>query len=120
MLKSRAKQYEKEMSRFDYCKYIWKIVFLSALNVFKYFYLFQENEKINNTLRNKVETFVNMTETISNLTAENARLHTKFESLTAENQDLVQSLQTRIDQVAQLKTELESLKTVNSLIYETI
>lgn len=71
-----------------------------------------DNEKINNTLKNKVEVFVNMTETISNLTTENARLQTKFESLSAENRDLVDSLQTRIDQVAQLKAELENLKMV--------
>jgi predicted nuclease with TOPRIM domain len=63
-----------------------------------------------------VESFTNLTDKIASLTEENARLQDKFDSISGENRNLLDSLQTRIDQVAQLKSELESVKLVNTQI----
>lgn len=63
-----------------------------------------------------MESFTNLTDKIASLTEENARLQDKFDSISGENRNLLDSLQTRIDQVAQLKSELESVKLVNAQI----
>ena len=76
------------------------------------FRLTMDNEKLNHTLRTKADNLKNLAETISNLSIENNKLQTKFEDVTAENKQLYESLQVRIDQVAQLKNDLETVKMV--------
>lgn len=88
-------------------KYIYPFFVLFCYCAFE-----QENEKINNTLKSKVENLTNLTSTIANLTEENTRLQDKFDTLSAENRDLVASLQSRVDQVTQLKAELDNIKLV--------
>ena len=74
-----------------------------------------DNEKLNYTLKMKVENLKNMSENISFLSNENKQLQSKFDELTSENKSLSQSLQERCAEIEQLKTELTSLKMVSFL-----
>lgn len=74
------------------------------------FRLTMDNEKLNFTLRNKTDNLKNFADTITNLTTENNQLQSKFYDLSNENKNLVDSLQQRINQVDQLKNDLESIK----------
>jgi len=74
------------------------------------FRLTMDNEKLNFTLRNKTDNLKNFADTITNLTTENNQLQSKFYDLSNENKNLVDSLQQRINQVDQLKNDLESVK----------
>ena len=71
---------------------------------------------MNATLKGKADNLKNLAETIGSLTEENNKLQTKFEDLTAENKSLVDSLEHRIEQVAQLKSDLETVKFVSSRV----
>lgn len=72
--------------------------------------LTMDNEKLNYTLRTKADTLKNLTETLNTLTNENTRLQSKFDGITAENKSLHESLQQRVLQVEQLKSDLETVK----------
>ena len=77
------------------------------------FRLTMDNEKLNFTLRNKTDNLKNFADTITNLTNENNQLQNKFHDLSTENKNLVDSLQMRINQIDQLKNDLESIKLVS-------
>lgn len=81
------------------------------------FRLTMDNEKLNFTLRNKTDNLKNFAETITNLTHDNNQLQSKFHDLSLENKNLVESLQNRINQVDQLKTDLETVKLVSIYFY---
>ncbi len=81
---------------------------------FKIYPIFKDNEKLNFTLRNKADSLKNLAETISSLTKENNSLQDRFNDLSNDNKNLLGSLQERIDQVAALKTELESVRIVRN------
>ena len=68
---------------------------------------------MNATLKGKADNLKNLAETIGRLTEENNKLQNKFDDLTAENKSLVDSLEHRIEQVAQLKSDLETVKFVS-------
>ena len=78
--------------------------------------LTMENDKLNFTLRSKADNMKSLADTISSLTDENQRLQTKFHDLTAENKNLVDSLQHRVQQIVQLKIDLETVKCVSTYI----
>ena len=71
-----------------------------------------DNEKLNHALRTKTDNLKNLADTITSLTNDQANLQNKFDDLTSENKNLMESLQVRIDQVAQLKSDLETVKMV--------
>lgn len=75
--------------------------------------LTMDNEKLNFALRSKADNLKNLAETITNLTNENNKLQLKFDDLTNENKNLIQSLEHRISQVEQLKNDLETVKLVS-------
>lgn len=77
--------------------------------------LTMDNEKLNSTLRAKTDNLKNLADTINHLTDENKRLQTKFDSLSAENMSLCETLQQRVEQVEQLKNDLKAVKTVSRL-----
>lgn len=94
------------------CKFIaWKL---------SNFQFFQDNEKLNFTLRSKADSLKNLAETISSLTSDNNNLQEKFNDLSIDNKNLLETLQDRINQVASLKTELESAKIVINFNYLTL
>jgi len=74
-----------------------------------------DNEKLNYTLKMKVENLKNMSENISFLSNENKQLQGKLDQLTNKNKSLSDSLQERCAEIEQLKTELTSLKMVSFL-----
>ena len=76
------------------------------------FRLTMDNEKLNHALRTKTDNLKNLADTITSLTNDQANLQNKFDDLTSENKNLMESLQVRIDQVAQLKSDLETVKMV--------
>lgn len=74
------------------------------------FRLTMDNEKLNFTLRSKADSLKNLAETISSLTQDNNSLQSRFNDLSNDNKNLLESLQERISQVASLKSELESVR----------
>lgn len=74
------------------------------------FRLTMDNEKLNFTLRNKADSLKNLAENITSLTSDNNNLLTKFNDLTSNNRDLMEKLEERIDQVASLEKQMESVK----------
>ena len=72
------------------------------------FRLTMDNEKLNHALRTKTDNLKNLADTITSLTNDHTNLQNKFDDLTSENRNLMESLQLRIDQVAQLKSDLET------------
>jgi FtsZ-binding cell division protein ZapB len=74
-----------------------------------------DNEKLNYTLKMKVENLTKMSNKISFLSNENKLLKMDFEKLSGENKSLLESLQERSAEIEQLKTELSSLKMVSFL-----
>ena len=71
-----------------------------------------DNEKLNHALRSKADNLKNLADTIASLSNDHNTLQNKFDDLTSENKNLMDSLQLRIDQVAQLKSDLENVKMV--------
>jgi predicted nuclease with TOPRIM domain len=76
-----------------------------------------DNEKLNHTLKAKAESLKSMGDTIANLTNENNKLHSKFETVSAENRQLYESLQKRAEQVELLKTDLEGVRIVSFFFF---
>jgi chromosome segregation ATPase len=76
--------------------------------------LTMDNEKLSSALKLKTDDMKSLNDTITSLADENSKLQGKFQDLTNENKTLLDSLQQRIDQVAQLKCDLESVKMVSS------
>ena len=74
--------------------------------------LTMDNEKLNFTLKSKTESLKNLNETLLTLTNENTRIQNRFESLSEENKNLHDVLQQRVEQVEQLKHELDGVKKV--------
>ena len=71
-----------------------------------------DNDKLNYTLKTKTDSLNSLTEKLNSLTDENRKLQSKFDSVSVENKNLQEALQDRAQQVDQLRTDLESVKTV--------
>jgi hypothetical protein len=71
-----------------------------------------DNEKLNYALKLKSENVNNLTTQLTSLNDENNKLQSKFDNLAHENKNLLDSLQHRIDQINQLKYDLENVKIV--------
>jgi chromosome segregation ATPase len=76
------------------------------------FKLNMDNEKLNYAMKLKSENVNNLTTQLTSLNDENNKLQNKFDNLTNENKNLLDSLQHRIDQISQLKDDLENVKIV--------
>lgn len=74
--------------------------------------LTMDNERLNHTLKNKADNLKTVADQLTNLANENNKLQDKFESLSTENKNLFESLQQRLDQIEELKGELQSVKLV--------
>lgn len=82
------------------------------------FRLTMDNEKLNHALKTKAGDLKNLADTMENLSNDHSNLQSKYLDLTTENKDLMDSLQIRIDQVALLKNDLESVKMENIVSLE--